>query len=65
MGVIREVAVEQAVEKVLALIDAEIAFWQEKLKKEQEKILVIDDDRFRGAIVALRRLKGKIPKEVL
>jgi len=51
-------------EKVNDFVDSEVRYWKGRMKTERDKSLFFDDSKYRGAINALRRLKGKLNKEV-
>lgn len=51
-------------EKVNDFIDSEVRYWKGRMKKERDESLFFDDARYKGAINALRRFKGKLNKEV-
>ena len=50
---------------VMGLIDSELKFWKGLIDKEREGILLMShEDEYRRALVAVRRIKGKLQKEV-
>jgi len=61
-----KVSVKEVQHSVLAFIDEEVKYWREQIRKEREEgvFFLSKDDRYNGAIAALRRLKGKLAKEV-